>query len=37
VMYDAAKMATIPTPKANKSGSVTTIPYLFLVLRPNYV
>jgi hypothetical protein len=35
-MIDAAKMASIPTPKAKKSGFVTTIPYLSLVTRPNF-
>jgi hypothetical protein len=36
-MMDAAKMASIPLPKTNKSGSATVIPILFLVMRPEVV
>jgi len=39
VIYEAAKMAIIPTTKANKRGSVKSIPFLFVsqVYDSNYL
>jgi hypothetical protein len=39
VIYEAAKMAIIPTTKANKIGSVKSIPFLFVsrVCDSNYL